>query len=331
MCRHLAYLGPQSTLADIVLAPPHGLYEQSWAPRMQRHGTVNADGFGLGWYPEPRAEHRPPTGPEAAAGPGASPSGEEIPARYRRAVPVWADPNLRDLARAVRSTAVLAAVRDATEGTAQDETAAAPYADGRLLFSHNGAVRDWERLVEDLDEPMEPAGLLALEARCDSALLWALLIRRVRAGEPVEDALAWLAAGVGEIRPGARLNFLLTDGRTIWATRRGDTLWYRTGPGSVRVASEPDAALPEPGPEPGPATPFGPGAGPVTASASAPVPAYESGTDADPEHGWQEVPEESLLVATVSSVRTVPLVHAAGRPPAQLHGGVDGIHARRTS
>jgi predicted glutamine amidotransferase len=331
MCRHLAYLGPESTLADIVLAPPNGLYEQSWAPRMQRHGTVNADGFGLGWYPEP-----PPEPPSEAVGPaalGPAASGRAaVPARYRRAVPVWADRNLPDLARAVRSTAVLAAVRDATEGTAQDESAAAPYAEGRLLFSHNGAVRDWERLVEDLDEPLEAARLLALEARCDSALLWALLTRRIRAGEPVEDALAWLAVRVGGIRPGARLNFLLTDGRTIWATRRGDTLWYRTGPSSVRVASEPDAALPESGspePEPGPAA--RPASVTPHASVTAPVPAYGAGTDAGAEHGWQEVPEESLLVATVSSVRTVPLVHAAGRPPEQPHGGVDGIHARRTS
>jgi ergothioneine biosynthesis protein EgtC len=275
MCRHLAYLGPQSSLADLVVAPPGGLYEQSWAPRMQQHGTVNADGFGLGWYP-------------------AGPDGGQVPARYRRAVPVWADVNLPDLARAVRSTAVLAAVRDATEGTAQDETAAAPYADGSLLFSHNGAVSDWERLVEDLDVPMDAAELLALEARCDSALLWALLARRIRGGEGAEEALAWLTGRVAEIRPGARLNFLLTDGRTIWATRCGDTLWYRAGHGSVRVASEPDAA-------------------------AAP------GTEA----GWQEVPDDSLLVATVSSVRTVPLVHPA-LPPPDRTGESRGVHARRS-
>ncbi|QPP05574.1 ergothioneine biosynthesis protein EgtC [Streptomyces bathyalis] len=284
MCRHLAYLGPASSLADLVIRPPGGLYEQSWAPRMQRYGTVNADGFGLGWYPAPRSrdDH---TGAED----------EQLPARYRRAVPVWADVNLPDLTRAVHSTAVLAAVRDATEGTAQDETAPAPYADGRLLFSHNGAVRDWERLVQDLGLTMEPDELLGLEARCDSALLWALLTNRIRAGEPAEDALAWLAVRIRGIRTGARLNFLLTDGRTIWATRCGDTLWYRTGPGSVRVASEPDDA-----------------------------PADES------EAGWQEVPEDSLLVATVSSVRTVPLVHTAQRPPAHVSGGVTGIHARRS-
>ncbi|NLU73056.1 class II glutamine amidotransferase [Streptomyces sp. HNM0575] len=320
MCRHLAYLGPPSTLADVVLAPPKGLYEQSWAPRMQRYGTVNADGFGLGWYPEPEqsqseSRSRPDTETETEPEPDTGPQPE--PARYRRAVPVWADVNLRDLTRAVRSTAVLAAVRDATEGTAQDETAAAPYADGRLLFSHNGAVSDWERLVDDLGAQLEPAALLALEARCDSALLWALLTRRIRDGHPAEEALAWLAVRVAEIRPGARLNFLLTDGRTIWATRRGDTLWYRTGPGSVRVASEPDAAAHEP------------------ESAHASVPAHQEGStapeaEAEAEPGWQEVPEDSLLVATVSSVRTVPLVHAAGRAPDRVSGGADGIHARRT-
>lgn len=265
MCRHLAYLGPQSSLADLVVAPSGGLYEQSWAPRMQRHGTVNADGFGLGWYPG---------GPDCG----------QPPARYRRAVPVWADVNLPDLARAVRSTAVLAAVRDATEGTAQDETAAAPYAAGSMLFSHNGAVSDWERLVEDLGVPMDAAELLGLEARCDSALLWALLARRIRGGEGAEEALAWLTGRVAEIRPGARLNFLLTDGRTIWATRCGDTLWYRTGARSVLVASEPDSAQ-------------GDAAG------------------GELDDSWQEVPDGSLLVATVSSVRTVPLVPAAERIP----------------
>ena len=50
MCRHLAYLGPPATLRSVVIEPPHGLYRQAWAPRRQRYGTVNADGFGVGWY-----------------------------------------------------------------------------------------------------------------------------------------------------------------------------------------------------------------------------------------------------------------------------------------
>src|SRR5665811_2016722 len=50
MCRHLAYLGPPVTLADCVLHQPHSLVDQSWAPTdMRGGGTVNADGFGIGW------------------------------------------------------------------------------------------------------------------------------------------------------------------------------------------------------------------------------------------------------------------------------------------
>ncbi|MCL2730730.1 MAG: class II glutamine amidotransferase, partial [Actinomycetia bacterium] len=154
MCRHLAYLGPPVPLARLLTEPPRGLYEQAWRPRRQRHGTVNADGFGVGWYPptaDGGAEHGS-SGP-AAAGPdgGAPPSDDAVrPARYRRAVPMWADENLADLLRTVRSGAVLAAVRSATAGTTQDESAAAPFRDGRWLFSHNGAVPDWTRLPTSL-------------------------------------------------------------------------------------------------------------------------------------------------------------------------------------
>ncbi|NEE09819.1 class II glutamine amidotransferase, partial [Streptomyces sp. SID7499] len=50
MCRHIAYVGEPVALGDILLRPPHALVRQSWAPRRQRYGTVNADGFGVGWY-----------------------------------------------------------------------------------------------------------------------------------------------------------------------------------------------------------------------------------------------------------------------------------------
>jgi glutamine amidotransferase len=38
-----------------VLEPPSSLLVQSWAPRRQRHGTVNADGWGVGFYVPGRA------------------------------------------------------------------------------------------------------------------------------------------------------------------------------------------------------------------------------------------------------------------------------------
>jgi dimethylhistidine N-methyltransferase/ergothioneine biosynthesis protein EgtC len=253
MCRHLAYVGPPVSLARLLTEPPHSLYEQSWQPARQRHGTVNADGFGVGWYPN-ETDEADATGGDA---------GFPRPARYRRAVPIWADANLPELARTIRSHAVLAAVRSATEGTTQDESAAAPFRDGRWLFSHNGAVPDWTRLPTDLT----PAEMLALDAHSDSALLWAMTVRRLRQGEPPAGALAAVIRQVATARPTARLNLLLTDGHTIAATAWGDTLWYRTGPSTALVASEPDDAPGE----------------------------------------WREVPDRSLLLATTAGVRIIPL------------------------
>ena len=284
MCRHLAYLGPPTTLGEVLLAPAHSLFRQSWAPRRQRHGTVNADGFGIGWYPPvaDQAVADQAVADQAAADEAATEHEDPLPARYRRALPIWADPDLPDLARTLRSHAFLAAVRSATGGTAREATAAAPFREDRWLFSHNGVVRDWTRLPLD-GTGLEPADLLGLEAHVDSALLWALVARRLRQGEPAGLALAGVVRRVAEARPQARLNLLLTDGGTIAATRHGDTLWYRTAPGQVLVASEPDHADLD--------------------AASAP------GSD-----DWQEVPDHSLLLASPGSVRIVPLRAPAARP-----------------
>ncbi|MGW7005130.1 ergothioneine biosynthesis protein EgtC [Streptomyces sp. NPDC054933] len=245
MCRHIAYLGPDVPLGRILTEPPHSLYRQSWAPRRQRNGTVNADGFGVGWYAP----------------------GDPVPARYRRAGPIWADPSFTDLARVVRTGALLAAVRDTTDGSAPDESATAPYGEGRWLFSHNGAVPGWPGSVADLAADLSAEELLGIEARCDAALLWALTLHRLRAGYALGDALAETVTDVAA-RTEARLNFLLTDGSSIAATAWGDSLWHRLDPDrSVTVASEP----------------------------------Y------DDEPGWIEVPDRTLLLATRDGVETALL------------------------
>ncbi|PRH78945.1 ergothioneine biosynthesis protein EgtC [Streptomyces solincola] len=219
MCRHIAYLGPPAPLGEVLSAPEHGLYRQSWEPRRQRSGTVNADGFGVGWYAD----------------------GDPRPARYRRAGPIWADLSFADLARVVRSGALLAAVRDATLAGADAEAAAAPYASGRWLFSHNGAVGGWPGSLAPLAGTLPHTALLSLEARNDSALVWALVRHRLLAGDPPADALAGTVYEVAEAAPGSRLNLLMTDGERIAATAWGDSLWYLADAAAGRtvVASEP--------------------------------------------------------------------------------------------
>ena len=218
MCRHLAYLGPPASLRSLLIDPPHGLYRQSWAPRFQRYGTVNADGFGVGWYAD----------------------GDPLPARYRRGIPIWGDPSLPDIARVTRSGAVLAAVRSATTGMAPGESAAAPFASGAWLFSHNGVLDGWpggEWLKSVADGGLEVFS--AMEAVTDSAFLWALVLGRLRDGLGLGAALASAVAAVHAAGGRGRLNFLATDGRSIAATTCGDTLFYRADDRSVTVASEP--------------------------------------------------------------------------------------------
>lgn len=228
MCRHLAYLGPPTTLAALVLEPPHGLLRQSYAPAdMRGGGTVNADGFGVGWYPAQDLD----ASPDAV--------------RYRSATPIWSDPAFADLAGVTRTTAALAAVRSATVGMPVTAAASAPFAQGRWLFSHNGVVRGWPEAVGTLAAALPVVDLLTLEAPTDSALLWALVRHRLRAGKDGADALACVVEDVAAAAPDSRLNLLLTDGATIWATAYGHALSVRVAPGVAIVASEPTD--PDPG------------------------------------------------------------------------------------
>jgi glutamine amidotransferase len=250
MCRHLAYLGPPVTLREAIIDPPLGLYRQAWAPRMMRgSGTMNIDGFGVGWYA------------------GADP----IPARYRNSGPIWADPSFADLTRVTRSAAFLAAVRDASAGTEPSPSAASPFGADHYLFSHNGALVGWPGTAAGLAATLSPVELLNLDARVDSALLWALTLKQLRDGAGPDQALAAVMGQLDQAGVAGRFNFLLTDGQVIAATTAGHSLFYRQdhqdGADSVIVASEP----------------------------------------ADEDPAWTEVPDRSLVTATASDVKVQPL------------------------
>jgi glutamine amidotransferase len=217
VCRHLAYVGAPARLADLLLTPEHSLLRQSWAPRdMRGGGTVNADGYGIGWYTD---------APE--------------PVRLRRAGPMWTDATLPRLAEEISSGAVLAAVRSATVGMPVAETACAPFTIDRWLFSHNGLVRGWPSSVAGLASRLPVTDLLLMDAPTDSALLWALLKARLSAGEKPVDAVAEVVTEVAEAAPTSRLNLLLTDGEQIVGTAWTHTLWVRATGDAVAVASEP--------------------------------------------------------------------------------------------
>ncbi|HUB21785.1 MAG TPA: ergothioneine biosynthesis protein EgtC [Streptosporangiaceae bacterium] len=217
MCRHMAYLGPDVTLRSLIIDPPYGLYKQAWAPRFQKRGAINADGFGVGWYP----------------------GADQAPVRYRQATPIWTDESFYEISAVTRAGAVLGAIRNATPRTSHGAAAAGPFKHGQWLFSHNGAVNGWPGSTAALAATLPAISLLELEARVDSALLWALVLHRLRGGAAPAEALASTAEALCAAGVTGRFNFLLTDGRTIAATTAGHTLYYRQTPGGVTVASEP--------------------------------------------------------------------------------------------
>ncbi|MBV9314645.1 MAG: ergothioneine biosynthesis protein EgtC [Pseudonocardia sp.] len=221
MCRHLAYLGAPRYLADLVLTPKHGLLRQSYQPRDMRGGaTINADGFGVGWYPL--------SGLRAG----------RLPVRYRSSRPLWADESFAQIASATEACGVLAAIRSATEGMALVHTACAPFTEGRWLFSHNGVVTGWPRSVAALAATLPITDLITLDAPTDSALLWALARHQLRADVDPARALVQLVTAVADAAPGSRLNLLLTDGATVYATAWGHALVSRSSPDGLVVASE---------------------------------------------------------------------------------------------
>ena len=200
MCRHIAWLGSPRTLADLVLDPAHSLCVQSYAPRRQAHGNLNGDGWGVGYYSRGRA----------------------APARWRASRPMWNDASFASVAPTISSSCVIAAVRSATPGMPIEDSAVAPFTDGKWLLSHNGRV---ERKMLSPDS--------RAESTCDAAILAAMVFATgpERVGEVVAE--------VGSRDLAARLNLLLVNGSRILATTWGDTLSYLATADGVVVASEP--------------------------------------------------------------------------------------------
>ena len=213
MCRHLGWLGAPVSVASLVLDQPSGLLVQSYAPRRQKHGLMNADGWGVGFF-DPRGQERSAHAPRAGD--------DSVPRRWRSAAPLWGDASFASVAPALATRCVVAAVRSASVGMAIEPSASAPFTDGTWLLSHNGLV----------DRAVLPASRSA-ESTNDSALLAALIFDRG------VDALADTIVGVAADDPNARLNILAGNGSRLVATTWGDTLSVLRRDDGVVLASEP--------------------------------------------------------------------------------------------
>ena len=233
MCRLLGYLGKSIELDKILYEPEHSLIVQSYQPKEMEEALLNADGFGVGWYDDRKIAD---------------------PYRYRNIQPIWSDLNLPNLSRYVRSQCVLSYVRSATPGLAVDLSNCQPFTRDRILFIHNGYIKNFRKtLYRSIRNCLADSTYELIQGTTDSEHIFALIIDRLQHHEShnlqlaLRDALSKLTYFANsEIYFAA--NVMVSDGKQLVASRYASrspapTLyWLKDDPNypeSVIVASEP--------------------------------------------------------------------------------------------
>jgi len=230
VCRFAAYLGPPIRLERFLLEPPHSLLKQSWQAREMRGATVNADGFGIGWY-----------------------DAEQRPRAYRNPFPIWADPNLPALGASLERPLWAAGVRSATDSFSGGHANTQPFVDDELIFLHNGYLAGFADGVRPyIRRWLRPEFEAAIHGNTDSEYLFAALRQLYweNGDGTLEQALPRLCEQLADWAPEQPhlLNLAVADGRRLYALRhayRGEcpSLYFTADddafPNGQLLASEP--------------------------------------------------------------------------------------------
>jgi predicted glutamine amidotransferase len=225
MCRFLCYKGPPLLAADLLYKPAHSLIQQSFHAT-ERKDPLNGDGFGLGWY----SKHTP------------------APGVFTSIQPAWSNQNLRQLSEHITSTCFFAHVRAASPGMRVSEANCHPFQNGRFLWMHNGAIRDFWRIKRRLRASLPEHLYHGVEGNTDSEHAFAVFLHLLggtekihsarELGRALADTIAQLekwTAEAGKSGP-SYYNFAVTDGQSIASSRyvsdptvEPQSLYYSTG------------------------------------------------------------------------------------------------------
>ncbi len=235
MCRFVAYLGQSVTLEQVISKPEHSLVVQSYRPMEMTSGTVNADGFGIGWY---------------------NPAVDPTPCVYTSIAPIWSDRNLPSLSRHIASSCIFANVRSATPGLAIDQSNCQPFTYQQFLCMHNGYIENFRfTLMRQIRETLRDEYYTAIGGSTDSEHIFALFLNFLH-GQTVtlETIVEALRLTIGQVARWAAaldirvaLNLAVTNGAYVVVSRFSNkgpapSLYYATNagmfPGAGVIASE---------------------------------------------------------------------------------------------
>ncbi|KAI0885159.1 N-terminal nucleophile aminohydrolase [Annulohypoxylon maeteangense] len=260
MCRFLVYRGSDEILlSKLILDPTHSILKQSFDSRLRldtRRGQNNADGFGIGFYTDPKL--------------GAA------PCIFTSTIPAWNCTNLHRIASKTASRLVFAHVRATTEGSLSEDNCH-PFYHGSLMFMHNGGLGGWKHIKRRLGERLHDKWYLCVQGGTDSEWAFALFCDRLErlgvnpSSEPkngfgpsvMRKALLQTIEIINELTMAipesiiqsenvdtrSLLNFAVTDGHSIICTRyvssktdQAASLYYSSGTQWETKPSTPSAS-----------------------------------------------------------------------------------------
>ncbi|CZT52042.1 related to glutamine amidotransferase [Rhynchosporium secalis] len=246
MCRFLVYKGSDEILlSKLILDPTHSILTQSFDSRLRldMRRPHNGDGFGIGYYTEPKL------GPE--------------PCIFTSTTPAWNCVNLQRIASKTASHLIFAHVRATTEGSLSDDNCH-PFCHGSLMWMHNGGLGGWKHIKRPLGQRLADKWYLGVQGGTDSEWAFALYLDTLeRMGynptcppkigfgpsvlrqamlktiTQINDFIADIEDSVLEkehVDTRSLLNFAITDGHSVVCTRyvssRTDeaaSLYYSSG------------------------------------------------------------------------------------------------------
>ncbi|MDC0708065.1 class II glutamine amidotransferase [Stigmatella sp. ncwal1] len=167
---------------------------------------------------------------------------EALPRVAHGVGPAHSDPDFHRVSSLVSSHTVVAHVRLASVGAVEMRNSH-PFLHGRWSFVHNGTLRDFPEHQKAIESLIHPELRVNIRGTTDSERCLYLFLTRLSAQSPLETparvedvarALAetmQLVAGFTD-KPGqnrSAMNFLVTDGQVMVATRRHRSLFISDG------------------------------------------------------------------------------------------------------
>src|SRR5262245_22120792 len=214
MCRALAYLGQPVLLDNLLFQPDSALVRQSYMPKMLH--MLNLAGFGMrAWDP---SSHDP-----------------ECPfSYYSQALPIF-DRNLKHLAEKIRAGCLLAHVRGVPYHTRVEISLQNchpfHFQDVPLVLAHNGDLARFAELKPLLAPHLKPEIAAQIHGTTDSEWIYALVVsslpdpRARPSGASLRHAVARAIGAIRDARAklgiavSSSLNLFIADGSQLAAVR----------------------------------------------------------------------------------------------------------------